>query len=485
MLPAVHELSPVPDPLEALRRFADCDGALLLESADKRPRLGRYSYLTADPFRWFRIDEPHFGSDPFASIVEALKPCAVEGAEDLPPFQGGAAGLLGYDLGRCWERLPAARHDEFNFPPLAVGLYDWVVAWDHARGSAWVICQGYPATEYAARKHAARNRLAWVRDRLAGAIRTTDQSSDHCASVTIPPEKRCPQFELPGIPGVTSTFTPDGYRAAIQRVIDYVRAGDVFQANLAQRLLVRQRQSPLDLYARLRSVNPAPFAAYFAAEDWALASASPERFARIDPDCRVEARPIKGTRPRSTNPEEDRKLRDELIDSEKDRAENVMIVDLLRNDLSKVCRPGSIEVPELCTLESYETVHHLVSAVAGRLEPGRTAWDLHGVSFPGGSITGAPKVRAMEIIHELEPAARGPYCGSLFYVGFDGAFDSNILIRTMAVKGGWIQFAVGGGVTARSDPDSEYDETLDKAVGMLRALGVPDDWHGTNDSSDR
>src|SRR5690606_3382181 len=228
-----------------------------------------------------------------------------------------------------------------------------------------------------------------------------------------------------------------------------IRAGDLFQANLSQRLLAPLRRSPVALYQRLRQCNPAPFAGYFACDDWAVVSASPERFLRVDAN-EVETRPIKGTRRRRPLPEADLFTRDELRESEKDQAENVMIVDLLRNDLSRVCRPGSIRVPQLCTVETYETVQHLVSEVRGTLRAGCDASDRFAATFPGGSVTGSPKVRAMEIIAELEPTVRGPYCGSLFYVGFDGTMDSSILIRTFTCRHGWVQFPVGGGIVAQS-----------------------------------
>ncbi|MGH7225179.1 MAG: anthranilate synthase component I family protein, partial [Gemmataceae bacterium] len=223
------------------------------------------------------------------------------------------------------------------------------------------------------------------------------------------------------------------------------------------------------LYARLRERNPAPFAGYFDLGDFVLASASPERFLRVE-DGRVETRPIKGTRPRGQTLEEDARQRDELLHSAKDRAENVMIIDLLRNDLGRVCAYGSVQVPAVCRLESYRTVHHLVSEVVGRLRPELGPIDLLRAAFPGGSVTGAPKVRAMEIIAELEPTARGPYCGSLGYIGFDGSMDTNILIRTVTIGRGWMQFPVGGGIVADSTPAAEYEETLHKAEGLLRAL---------------
>jgi para-aminobenzoate synthetase component 1 len=280
-----------------------------------------------------------------------------------------------------------------------------------------------------------------------------------------------PQFALAGHSHLTSNFSPDTYRRAVDRAIEYIRAGDLFQVNLAQRLLHPARTSSVELYCRLRECNPAPFAAYFDAGAWQICSASPERFLRVQ-EGHVETRPIKGTRPRAAAPADDRRAADMLLASAKDRAENVMIVDLLRNDLSRTCRPDSVRVSQLCGLESYASVHHLVSAVEGELRDDRTPLDLLGTCLPGGSVTGAPKVRAMEIISELEPTARGAYCGALGYIGVDGQMDTSVLIRTITAGRGWWQVPVGGGIVAQSDPDEEYAETWHKAVGMLRAIGV-------------
>ena len=256
---------------------------------------------------------------------------------------------------------------------------------------------------------------------------------------------------------------------AVQRVIDYIYAGDVFQVNLSQRLLAAARDDAVALYRRLRRCNPAPFAGYFDLGEFQIVSASPERFLRVS-DREVETRPIKGTRPRTGDPAIDRAAEAELLASEKDRAENVMIVDLLRNDLARVCEARSVRVGQLCGVEAYQHVLHLVSSVHGRLRDGRSPIDLLRAAFPGGSITGAPKIRAMEIIAELEPTARGAYCGSLGYLGFDGSMDLSILIRTITAGRGWWQFPVGGGIVADSIPEQEYEETWHKAEGLLRAL---------------
>jgi para-aminobenzoate synthetase component 1 len=384
---------------------------------------------------------------------------------DFPPFVGGAAGYLGYEFGRAFERVPVAPRDEFAMPLAAIGLYDRVIAWDHARDRAWLVSQGWPESDPVRRARRARDRADAALARLSlptPSPRPRDTSRDLTANSVF-------GVDTGRAPGLRSDFAEAQYLAAVARAVEYIHAGDIFQVNLAQRLVAPWPGSPFDLYRRLRRRNPAPFAGYFADEDWAILSASPERFLEVRGG-EVSTRPIKGTRLRGASPEADLFTRDELRESEKDRAENVMIVDLLRNDLSRVCEPGSVRVPQLCAVETYETVQHLVSEVRGRLRAGNTAWDLLGATFPGGSITGAPKIRSMEIVAELEPTVRGPYCGAMFYHGVDGSFDSNILIRTFTHRRGWVQCPVGGGIVAQSRPEAEYRETWHKAEGMLRAL---------------
>lgn len=479
MFPLVQPLDPPPDVAETLRRFADWPNVVLFDSASRRKELGRYSYLVADPFEFEELSSVPFGVDPFARLREWSRRFVSETMPELPPFQGGAAGLLSYELGGAWEQLPRPAINEFELPWLAVGLYDWVIAWDHELETAWIISQGFPA-EGPDRFRRAFERMQTVLCRLNDVERFAKPTGSNKKRKTEPLASPFQQGSFESgehnqlaVSG-GSNFTRDNYLHAVERVIEYIRAGDIFQANLSQRLLFPSTEVTLTLYLRLRQLNPAPFAAYFAHDDWVIASTSPERFVKVLKG-EVETRPIKGTRRRRHRPEADLFTEDELRESEKDQAENVMIVDLLRNDLSKVCKPGSIRVPSLCAVETYETVQHLVSVVRGTLDCDSTgrqldAWDLLAAIFPGGSITGAPKVRAMEIIAELEPTVRGPYCGSLFYVGFDGSSDSSILIRTFTVRRGWIQCSVGGGIVAQSDPVAEYEETLHKAAGMLRAL---------------
>lgn len=467
-LPLVVELSAVPDVSCALAAVAGWPGVVLFDSALRHESLGRYSFLTADPFHFELVhDVDPQAPSPLENLRERLARFPTPTVPGLPPFQGGVAGMLSYDLGRAWEKIPAPRQDEFQLPVLAAGIYDWALAWDHALDRAWLVSHGYPEVSSQARSDRAAQRLAQVRarlDRSPPGTRPLQRSAIRKPQFTI-----TPAWPVTDCPGLVSNFSRAEYLQTVARAIEYIRAGDIFQVNLSQRLLYPLSESPLELYRRLRSRNPAPFAGYFAHDDWVIASASPERFVRVAEN-EVETRPIKGTRRRRPRPEADLYTRDELRESEKDHAENVMIVDLLRNDLSRICQPGTVRVPALCQVESYETVQHLVSVVRGTLRPGATVWELLPAVFPGGSITGAPKVRAMQIISELEPTARGTYCGSLFYVGFDGQADSNILIRSFTIRHGWIQCPVGGGVVAQSSPADEYAETMHKAEGMLRAL---------------
>jgi para-aminobenzoate synthetase component 1 len=469
-LPLAIELHPVPDVESALLRLASLPHCLLLDSALRDPHVGRYSFLTADPFEWICASADQ--GDALAELQSRLMAYTATSRFDLPPFQGGAAGLVGYDLSRSLERIARPRFNEFDIPALAVGLYDVVLAIDHAEHRAWIISQGFPETEPARGLQRARARLEQFRNLLLAPADSLHQRPTHPAARALLPSDLAPSFPVPGPRGLVSNFSECAYLAAIQQAIDYIHAGDIFQVNLAQRLLFPAREDALSLYLRLRQCNPAPFAGWFDLGDFQIASASPERFLSVR-NRQVEARPIKGTRRRSAWVEADLFAGDELLESEKDQAENVMIVDLLRNDLSRVCEPDGVHVSQLCGLEVYQFVQHLVSVVRGTLAPGKSSVDLLRASFPGGSITGAPKVRAMEIIAELEPTARGPYCGSLGYIGFDGSLDLSILIRTITAGRGWWQFPVGGGIVAQSSPEREYEETWHKAEGLLRALVPP------------
>jgi para-aminobenzoate synthetase component 1 len=480
--PLVEELGPAPEPPDACRRLAHLPHLLWLDSATRHPTLGRYSFITADPCAWVRsrgreveitfrgpspLPAALSATDPFAALARLLGHFQTRAIPSLPPFQGGAAGLFGYDLCHHLERLPRPRFDEFAVPDGAIGLYDWVLAFDHEAGRAWVISTGFPEEQGGPCRRRAERRMKHIL-RLLRANRL-ERPAEPAGGPLLTLGELAPSHPLPMLPQVRSNFTKPEYLAAVARAVEYIHAGDCFQVNVAQRLLHPASLPPLELYRRLRERNPAAFGGYFDLGEFVVASASPERFLRIA-DGLVETRPIKGTRPRSETPEEDHRRAQELLSSAKDRSENVMIVDLLRNDLGRVCAYGSVQVEAVCRLESQPFVHHLVSVVTGRLRLGLAPVDLLRAAFPGGSVTGAPKVRAMQIIAELEPTARGPYCGSLGYVGFDGSMDTNILIRTFTLGRGWAQFPVGGGIVADSTPHAEYAETLHKAEGLLRAL---------------
>ncbi|HEU0234914.1 MAG TPA: aminodeoxychorismate synthase component I [Candidatus Limnocylindrales bacterium] len=441
-------------PIDVAERFADLPGLALLESA--RPgRTGRWSYLSADPIAV--LEEPSQGPDPFASARALLRRLPAAPAAGGPPFSGGLVGYLSYDLGRRLERLPSKAAADQDLPLLRLALHDWVVAWDRRTGAAW-LC-GRALDGDVDRLEA---RLDAVRARLAG-------------SRPAPP---------PG-PEVDALVFRSGLdRAAfvdrVEAIRDAIAAGELYQANLARRLEAAFAGSPWSLYRRLRTGDPALFAAFLdlgpapgpgGGAPRAILSASPEPFLSVTSDGDVATDPIKGTRPRGRTRDADRALARELLASAKDRAENVMIVDVLRNDLGRVARPGSVRVPRLCRLERTAAVQHLVSTVTARLASDRDPFDLLRAAFPGGSITGAPKIRAMELIESLEPVRRGPYTGAIGWIGPDRAMATSIAIRTLVADGRRLTLHVGGGITWRSDPAAEWDETVAKAHGPLSAIG--------------
>ena len=453
-------------PIDVVERFRDLPGMALFESA--RPgRNARWSYFTADPIAV--LESPAAGPDPFAVARRLLArmatdptPAGPSGAPDVPPFLGGLVGFLGYDLGHAFERLPALAVDDQALPPLRLALNDWVVAWDRRTATAWLAGRAIDGDH----RRLAR-RLDEVHARLTDP-RTRHGQGDADAEADEP--RATMRF--------TSGLDRAAYEAAVERVRDRIAAGDIYQANMTRRLETPFDGSPWAGYRRLRTGDPSLFSAYLdlgpsplTGRPRALLSASPEPFLAVDRAGVVTTDPIKGTRPRGRDRAEDRALACELLASDKDRAENVMIVDVLRNDLGRVCVPGSVRVPRLCRLERTAAVQHLVSTVTGRLAAGRDAFDLLAASFPGGSITGAPKIRAMEILEELEPVRRGPYTGALGWIGPEGAMQTSILIRTFVADGRRLTLHVGGGITYQSDPAAEWEETVAKARGPLSAIG--------------
>lgn len=426
------------NPANCFSKLEGLTGAIFLDSAQQHKHLGRYSYIGVDPFVFNSGDALTF-------IAEQMASYQLPTLAELPPFTGGVMGYIGYDYARRLESLPTQAIDDLPLPESSLASYNLVICFDHTVRRAWIVATSFGGADVFVR-------TKWLQHQLAN------------AAVTMP--------LMPCEHALKSNFSPEVYRQAVRCAIDHIYAGDIFEVNLSQRFAVEFSQQQLwALYCRLRQVNPAPFAGYLKTDDVVIASASPERFLQVQQGI-VETRPIKGTRARGHDQSADMALQQELLASAKDRAENAMIVDLLRNDLSKVCEDFSVTVPSFCELESYANVHHLVSVVQGKLKTNYSVADLWRACFPGGSITGAPKIRAMEIIDALEPTRRGPYCGSMVCCGFNGYVDSSILIRSFVTKGDQLTFQVGGAITVDSDADSEFQETLTKAQGLLQALGL-------------
>ena len=453
----IFEPIPYRDPAQYALCFQTWDNWVFLDSARAHKTLGRYSFIAIDPFATLNYsaknaEERAHCPDVFARIADQLSEYPLKPCPDLPPFQGGIAGFFSYDLARSLEKLPETACDDKHYPDLTLGFYDVVLSFDNLLKKAWIVSSGFPEIDPFKRKLRAEARLQWGLSQIA----------------SIP---KAPAYPSCFSEAISSNFTRRAYLKAVARVIEHIRAGDIFEANISQRFqcTLNPALSPFALYLRLRESNPAPVGAYLRFHDTTLLSTSPERFLKLSKGW-VEARPIKGTSQRSKNPDEDRRLAHALKQSEKDRAENTMVVDLMRNDLSKVCTPGTVKVSRYCGLESYETVHHLVSVIEGKLQEDLGSIDVLKAAFPGGSVTGAPKVRAMEIIEALEPARRGPYCGSMGYIGFDGSMDLSILIRTCVLKEGVLTFQAGGAIVLDSDPEAEYRETLLKAAPLKRVL---------------
>lgn len=440
------------DSAELFEAIADEPWAVFLDSGRPGIGLGRYDILSADPWMTLTTHGPvtemrrgeHCETserDPFSLLKEALGD-KQETPQGLP-FAGGAIGWFSYDLGRRVENLPDWAEDLDQLPEMAVGIYDWAVVVDHQERCAWLVGHGRDK----------RTHQRWLELQ-----RLFSREAAH--------KPRRP-FTLTG--PVRSNQTRESYAESFARIKHYIREGDCYQVNFAQRFSAPAEGDGWWAYRDLRRMNPTPFAAYLNTPYAQVLSASPERFLKVS-DQAVETKPIKGTRPRGSTPEGDSELARELAGSEKDRAENLMIVDLLRNDIGRVCASGSVAVPKLFEIESYATVHHLVSTITGRLQDDKHCADLLRACFPGGSITGAPKIRAMEIIEELEPHRRGIYCGSIGYLGYDGAMDSSITIRTLVYSNNEVHCWAGGGIVQDSEVNDEYAETFHKVAALLQLL---------------
>ncbi|MBT1871019.1 aminodeoxychorismate synthase component 1 [Enterobacter mori] len=417
-------------------RLSHLPFAMLLHSGHADHPYSRFDIVVADPVKTLTTDDLSLTDDPLVQLQQAINALGLSAAPnpDLP-FQGGALGLFGYDLGRRFETLPDLAEDDIPLPDMAVGLYDWALIVDHHRQVVSLL------------SHADVNaRLAWL------------DAQEPATSV---------DFQLTS--GWRANMTEKEYAEKFARVQAYLQSGDCYQVNLAQRFQATYQGDEWQAFSRLNASNRAPFSAFVRLERGVILSLSPERFIHLA-NSTIQTRPIKGTLPRLADPAADRQQADKLAASPKDRAENLMIVDLMRNDIGRVAVPGSVRVPELFVVEPFPAVHHLVSTVTAQLPASRTACDLLRAAFPGGSITGAPKVRAMEIIDELEPHRRNAWCGSIGYVSLCGTMDTSITIRTLTACDGHLYCSAGGGIVADSQVDAEYQETFDKVNRILQQL---------------
>ncbi len=439
---SIHPLPYRADPGFYFGAVSRAPGAVLLDAGRPAAQRGRYDLISAWPLAELTPEQDETGTDflqrlrvNLNELGEAETPAGVE-----LPFAGGLIGYLGYDFGRRLEHLPQTAIDDLDLADARFGLYPWALISDHLLGTSQLLF--HPRLD-----EAERERLRTLFERVQ-------------PSVAQP-------FEL--LEAFRADLDADGYRQALERIQAYIQAGDCYQVNFSQRFRAPYRGDPWTAYQALRAACPTPFSGYQALPDGAIISLSPERFLQVSRG-QVETRPIKGTRPRDSDPARDADYADDLLSSLKDRAENLMIVDLLRNDLGRSCAIGSVRVPELFALESYPNVHHLVSSVTGKLAPGKDPLDLIAGSFPGGSITGAPKIRAMQIIDELEPTRRALYCGSLLYLDVRGEMDSSIAIRSLLAKDGQLSCWGGGGIVADSDWQAEYQESITKVKVLLETL---------------
>ncbi|MBE0447801.1 MAG: aminodeoxychorismate synthase component I [Actinobacteria bacterium] len=463
----VEEIKHIGMPELALVGLLGDNMPFLLESALPAERLGRYSILGSNPAGVIRskngITEVsrdglrnRHRTDPFKIIDEEVKAFGfVEDGDFITlPFTGGAVGYFGYDLNRQIETMPDIAEDDQGIPDIYLGFYTEAIIIDHREECTYAISYMPEGADMRS--------VGEATSRLRSLVSKANSGWSHWSHISDGGDVA---------EKLSSNLSKRRYKAMINKAKEYIDRGDIFQVNLAQRFAADLKVDHYCLYGRLKSLNPAPFAAFLGYGDFSILSSSPERFMLVE-DRYVETRPIKGTRPRFSGEYEDNLAVRELMGSEKDAAEHIMIVDVERNDFGRVCEHGSIKVPELMVVESYEAVHHLVSTVTGQLRPEVGMMDLLRASFPGGSITGAPKIRAMEIIEELEPCRRNVYTGAIGYISTNRKMDTNIAIRTITAIKNKAYLHVGGGIVADSDPDAEYQETLDKGRALFNALGL-------------
>lgn len=460
LIKPLYEAIPIQDTNELIELFQFKNDLMVLNSATEQTEYGQCSFVCFDAFACFlsKGNEHYWNhhridiTNPFDFINERLQDYRTQTIKHLPALQGGAVGYFGYEANHYLETLPHVV-DTIQLPDIYLNFYSTVIAINKASNQSWIIATGLPETDEKKRVQAAQHRINTIKAILFKFAPYSPPIIQHNNPII-------------------SNFTETTYIEAVNATKQAILNGDIFQANISQQLSTALSDSinPLDLYYRLMKTTPAPFSAFLRIHNHGfIISASPERFIKKTNQY-LETCPIKGTRKRSNDIHEDQQLAEELLSSEKDVAENVMIVDLMRNDLSKVCQKNSVTVEELCTLKSFSTVHHLVSKITGRLKDNLEAIDVIKASFPPGSITGAPKIRAMELISEIEQQTRGPYCGILGYFSFTGDMDTSVIIRTYFINNNQLFFSAGGAIVLDSDPKEEYEESLTKAHALMKAL---------------
>ena len=492
--PAIEELKNSLEPLALFRSIKDLPYSFFLDSVCDPKKLGRYSFIGCDPFLVFRSkgdnvtlewsdgSNEELKANPFEVLRGLFNRYAAQGVRGIP-FTGGATGYFSYDLKAFIEELPNRATDDLGIPDCMLGFYDSVIICDNLKKRSYVSSLGIAKRssgtlkdiiETAARQNISRSHCEAEQSK-AEAIQGTERfaglrpirNGRKLPAAKLLLDEAFPSSSEP----VLSNFSKRSYISAVNKAKRYIKDGDIYQVNISQRFQTKLLGDPFELYVRLRRCSPAPFAAYMDFGDVAILSSSPERFL-LKSGNYIETRPIKGTRPRGEDAADDLRLERELSQSAKDMAEHIMIVDLERNDLGRICRYGSVAPTESAIIERYANVFHLVSTVTGELKKGVGPIDCLLAAFPGGSITGAPKIRSMEIIDSLESVRRSIYTGAIGYIGFDGNMDTSIAIRTFIAKGKELYFQVGGGIVADSDPESEYEETLHKAAGLMQAAGI-------------
>ncbi|MCY6484691.1 aminodeoxychorismate synthase component I [Clostridium aestuarii] len=449
MNPLIEEIDTELDAFSIYSIFKDLNESVFLDSGMDRERLGRYSFIGLNPFITFKFKNDtcffngkRYEGDVFEELKKIIKKYKLKNNTHLP-FIGGGIGYFSYDLGRNLEQLPEIAFEDVDIPHCYFNFYDNVIVIDHVNNKVYLTALGILKEP--------EKSICSIKDKIHKGKKVK--------------HTKFKQTKL----HFDSNFNKEEYIKTVDKVREYIKNGDIYITNLTQRFTCSTKKEPYEVYKNLRSINPAPFAAFMKLSGFSIVSSSPERFLKIRNGV-VETRPIKGTRPRGENKEEDFKNRQELINSEKDKSELLMIVDLERNDLSRVCKPKSVKVTEIFKLEEYSTVYHLVSTIKGELQDECTSIDCIKACFPGGSITGDPKIRSMEIIDELEKVRRNIYTGCIGYIGFDDNVDLNIVIRTILMKDDKAYMGVGGGITWESDSEAEYYETLDKAKALFESF---------------